>query len=596
MKSITKKNEPATVKGKLMPTESPRSISDFVTVNDTDTPGNVGLCFSGGGSVAMMSALGQLRALHEMGVLGKARAISTVSGGSWALVPFTYLPDHIKDETFLGTYVDDPHTLRLEDTDKPTSLDHVKPGYMGYAVTQEGIKWNNMAAEALKLAVNPLVPSDRIWNYLIAEHILKPFGLSDANPISGIEDGWFAHTAADAEAIKKENEGLPDTVYNYQQGEGRINRPYHLCNTSMFVDPEEQPATEDTNMLASVQCTAIGTGIFADGIGYPYLSEGDARKEVGGGLVSSYAFNSQVSALNGNDVTVKLQKKDAFSLADITANSSAFYATAIQQLGKHMDPQYNYWPVKNASTANPGSVTKFADGGAIEDNGLLNMLAYEDIKKVVVFTNALTPIWKDASNKDDTMNLVIDPWWATYFGYTPYQKLNKKGVTKSGLPVGYHKYADLDSQGFDYTGKGFRYYRHNQIFDSSLFPGFLATLEKNSDNYNGPSVYHNAAIEVSDNSYFGINGRTLELLLVHYGPYKPFTAALREDVRLKMDIGVSLRKDILRKASPATPADDLFPNLILLQTHMEPFLCNLFSHFTSHVAMTQKDTIQAMFN
>lgn len=583
-----------TIKGKLMPTTATRKISDFV--DPGDTPGNVGLCFSGGGSVAMISALGQLRALHEMGVLGKARAISTVSGGSWALVPFTYLPDDISDETFLGQYVDNPKDLTLDNSDEPTSLNYVEPGYMGYAVAQDGIKWNAMALEALKLVANPLVPADRIWAYLIAEHILKPFGLSDANPLTGIQNGWFAHTEADAKAIKAENPGLPETVHTYQQGEGRINRPYHLCNTSMFIDHMRDPATKDTNMLASVQCTAKGTGIFATGLGVPYESEGSGRQQVGGGLVSSHAFNGQLNKVDGNDVEVKMRKNAAFSLADITANSSAFFATAIQDLGKYMDPEYNYWPVADATPDNPGSVTKFADGGAIEDNGLLNMLAYDDIDKVVVFTNALTPIWKDDQNPDTKMNLVVDPWWATYFGYTPYQKLNKKGKTASGLPVGYHKYEDLAKDpDFSFDGKGLRYYRPNQIFDSDLFPEFLATLEANSNNYTGPSYYHNAAMKVNYNAYFGVNSRTVELLLVHYGPYKPFTEALQKDVKLKMEVGVKINQAIHRATSPATPADGLFPNLILLQTHMEPFLANLFAHFTAHVAMTQADTIKAMF-
>jgi hypothetical protein len=49
------------------------------------SPPRFGVCFSGGGNRSAAFAIGVLRALHEVGLLGKVDVISAVSGGSYAL-------------------------------------------------------------------------------------------------------------------------------------------------------------------------------------------------------------------------------------------------------------------------------------------------------------------------------------------------------------------------------------------------------------------------------------------------------------------------------------------------------------------------------
>jgi hypothetical protein len=69
----------------------------------------VGVCFSGGGSRALTCALGQLSALNGLPsptapgrtLLDDVRYISSVSGGSWAAVTYTFLPPTISDTDFL---------------------------------------------------------------------------------------------------------------------------------------------------------------------------------------------------------------------------------------------------------------------------------------------------------------------------------------------------------------------------------------------------------------------------------------------------------------------------------------------------------------
>src|SRR5579862_409243 len=67
----------------------------------------VGICLSGGGSRALSCALGQLSALNVIVDPKTGRPImqevylSSVSGGSWASVLYTFLPTSISDSQFL---------------------------------------------------------------------------------------------------------------------------------------------------------------------------------------------------------------------------------------------------------------------------------------------------------------------------------------------------------------------------------------------------------------------------------------------------------------------------------------------------------------
>ena len=71
----------------------------------------VGVCLSGGGSRAASASMGELRGLRSLGLLDQVSALSTVSGGSWAGVTFTYLPSDISDDEFLGGVVPNPGDL-----------------------------------------------------------------------------------------------------------------------------------------------------------------------------------------------------------------------------------------------------------------------------------------------------------------------------------------------------------------------------------------------------------------------------------------------------------------------------------------------------
>ena len=112
------------------PTTGPLSVKQFYAV-PPPTPGNVGVCLSGGGSRALTAGMGRLRALNKItangqSLLAQAKALSTVSGGSWLGVPFIYLPPGSpSDAAYLGPWIEDQSTLT------PAILAQLPAGYAG---------------------------------------------------------------------------------------------------------------------------------------------------------------------------------------------------------------------------------------------------------------------------------------------------------------------------------------------------------------------------------------------------------------------------------------------------------------------------------
>ena len=83
----------------------PELTDDELAVPGLRDRPSFGVAFSGGGTRSAAASLGQLRALHELGWLRRARHVTSNSGGSWAIMPYIYLPLAIDQEQFLGDYI-----------------------------------------------------------------------------------------------------------------------------------------------------------------------------------------------------------------------------------------------------------------------------------------------------------------------------------------------------------------------------------------------------------------------------------------------------------------------------------------------------------
>ncbi|MDD1635732.1 MAG: hypothetical protein LUQ06_05420, partial [Methylococcaceae bacterium] len=196
------------------------------------------------------------------------------------------------------------------------------------------------------------------------------------------------------------------------------------------------------NMTAPIQ---IPTQVSAVAAGI-YGANPCTIDNVGGGCVESFAFTSDLLLLSGAaEITGEFRRR--YTLADITAGSSAFYASTLIELMRKMMakmmeqnnlqlhshflnfvkneaglilshiqpilsdihsklsamneelkfltkedfvPQYNYWPVSRVSQgASANQNTDFTDGGNLENTGVAGLLAQVQgtVSNIIAFVN-----------------------------------------------------------------------------------------------------------------------------------------------------------------------------------------------------------------
>lgn len=316
-------------KGQLTETSGGLSVGQFVSL--PNTPGNVGICLSGGGSRALSAGMGQLRALSYLqlngqSLLSQTRAISTVSGGSWLGVTFEFLPASTSDGEYLNEYVPDPG--RLVPTTEPghteaETLDELPEGNIGNSVDSDLFSVPALAVEAFLLHKLLHTPLDFLWQALIGAHILEPYGLYNPgrNALPTSLFSWDQGTLQSQVTGPNPQLGNEPAhlIAGVASGQGRARRPFFICNTAMFLSEPKakfQP-------LAPVQATAFMTGI----VGSPDGTDANGRKPGGGG-VTSFAFSSNPTAVQGTGVTVDQQRQ--LSLADIVGSSSAAFADTLR--------------------------------------------------------------------------------------------------------------------------------------------------------------------------------------------------------------------------------------------------------------------------
>jgi hypothetical protein len=314
---------------KLRPTP-PLAVHQFVSRDDT--PGNVAVCLSGGGSRALTAGLGQLRALSYLQLNGKSllsqtKALSTVSGGSWVGVTFEYLAGTTTDAEFLNDYVADPGTLVPTRTgDVPTAeiLDELPNGNLGNSINTDLFSIPALALEAFLLYKFLKVPENFLWQALIGLHILGPYSLDNLDHRNGLQPtslfSWDAETlAAEVTATNPGLAGETAHLIASSIDASRTTRPFLLCNTSLFLN---EPSTK-VRFLAPVQATAFFTGI----VGAPTGTDANGRTPGGGG-VTSFAFDSAPTAVAAPQVTVSQTRQ--WAVVDIVGASSAAYAETLQ--------------------------------------------------------------------------------------------------------------------------------------------------------------------------------------------------------------------------------------------------------------------------
>jgi len=551
-------------KAQLVPIP-PLSVDQFVSL--PDTPGNVGVCLSGGGSRALSAGMGQLRALSYLQLNGKSllsqtKALSTVSGGSWLGVTFEYLTAGTSDDDYLNQYVPDPGKLvptRTGGATTPEILDELPPGNIGNSIDHDLFSVPALAIEAFILYKFFKTPPNFLWQALMGLHILGPYGLDNLDAHQGMQPtslfSWDPQTlAAEVTGPNPSLGGETAHLIASTTDPSRTRRPFLVCNTAMFLN---EPKTK-VRFLAPVQATGFSTGI----VGAPKGTDANGRAPGGGG-VTSFAFNSNPTGVDGAAVTVSQTRQ--LALADIVGASSAAFAETLQdQLAEWQQdphsffevldeladdvidwlvkrlpdagtieldlardftklatdiasfglvsevksdlanlqdliPEYQYWPVAGAQAWPATQPTRFADAGSLENLGVASLLAFTDIDNVISFINSSTPLGTDSKGV-----IIVDSALPPLFGYQPYQS-----------SAGYVLYPDpsINPQ----PPVSFPLWAHSQIFPSEKFQELLDALwQASGSGTNAHPAQVKQTLEVLPNAWFGVRGgKTVGVLWVY---------------------------------------------------------------------------------
>jgi hypothetical protein len=614
------------------PTTESLSVKQFFTMPPA-TPGNVGVSLSGGGSRALTASMGQLRALNKLtangrSLLAQVKALSTVSGGSWLGVPFIYLPPGSpSDSAYLGPWIEDQSTLT------PAMLAQLPAGNAGVPISSPLFAPKLLAIQALLLHAVLRVPPDMLWQTIIGLNILADYGLYAPTIHLTPTDTFSFDEAARASQVSNPNLNSrladePIDLYADARDPTRTHRPFLVCNSAMFL---KEPNTS-LELLAPVQITPFITGIF----GKPVGEDANGRKPGGGGI-NTFGFNS--AYVNASSHIATAAQTRQWSLTDAVGTSSAFFAEVLQNLfqgwrrnpadlaalvARNADaiqhwirtklpieargpaaellrlnaspmlaqpllqatlsdlqkiiPSYQYWPVLDPEPSTQPVPSRFADGGNLENTGIVALLAYSDIDNIIAFINPMTVMEPGAYGVADSnggfipgTELIVDASIPPLFGYQPY------GAGGFGENKGYVPYGQGLSDKYAVFG-------NNQVFDSAAFPTLLQGLwtASGAGNYAHPAIFLQR-LAVRPNTWFGVTSAR-EINVVWF--YLNFVAEWE---------AVFANNQPVRAIIELERSTNSFPNYSTLDTNLSATQINLLANLTAW-SVNEADRANGVFS
>lgn len=550
--------------------ETGRRSDDFLR---RGAAGGVGVALSGGGSRAAVAALGQLRGLHELGLLGEVRAISGVSGGTWVSAAWTFLPDDRDDVGFFGPVVA-PEELVLhacDGEDPARSIAEVAEGSFARAICDGGFAPPGLLASGQRAMARGVELRDR-WAHVVGERLFGPLGLYHVDE-RGHSTAFFAADEAAAAEVRRLNPALASMrALTVHARPGDCPRPFAIFNTA-FV------AIDHAGMSASVPVQA--TPYFVGTVSRPPAV--DRRGEaIGGGAVLPFSYGGRlIGAGVGSPRPVEVALDRIYGLHDIVGSSSAFYADKAVA-GWPTQPLVPEYPRYRPGSAPPaGGRDFFLDGGALENTGVAALLAWADIDRLIVFVNAPTPL-EIAGDGLAIVERQVPP----LFGYRPFV---------AGL--GYRPYAGIEAPTIasgteltrellgalpepeDPVAEGFR---NNAVFAPTAFPALLEGLLGRAAAGGrvpgiGPSAFLQRRVPVIDNAWHGVaGGRAVDVLWVLLSPASRWIDRLRPEV--------------------ARARASAWPNYPTAWTHLPPKAVNLLAHYTTWVVGELQAELEALFD
>lgn len=429
----------------------------------------------------------------------KFEELVTVSGSSWASSIYMYANQ--SDEELLGA------TTVLEEL----TLDFLnqKASLIGWTATRSTVK---IGLEML----DRKSPPGQIWQHIVGATFLEPFGLN-------APDAMLAASPNDVARIVANNPKLEHATFYTP----RADRPSSYVIFGALWTPVGHTGSGYTAVGLQMSPGQIGSPFYPNGTTVTYpplvpLLESNRTVLLGGGFVEAFAFGgaapSDPTAQSGGDAVSVGAPPIPFTLADAVGVSSNEPAVdlAKSMLTSILNPTANYWPVTSEQfpSPEPGNIFQLADGGDVENAGLIPLLQ-RDVESAV---------W--VANSDQILNSSY-PWQA-FCGDTATRTWPAFDPVAAGL-------AD---QLMDKFGYATDFYYYNQVFEQSeLLP--IACEIWESEKKGKPAFLTFTSI-VLRNDWWGLKGgNKVEVFLMYLLNVADFNARLPDETKADINLGVN---------------------------------------------------------
>jgi len=394
-----------------------------------DPEQDIGLAFS--------AAIGQLRALKHDGLLKRVKYVSTVSGGTWGVLPWVYLSsEHANtsrtskvrgqrlsqedlDNLYLGTYLK-PEQLTLAHLEAMP-----RPG--------SGL-WSNCNT---RFGIRPILKGDENYSTQVAHSFLHPIGLNDDRR----HVAWSESYVNKHLLNKPGNERLKVSDFYFPAP----GRPFLIANgalarrqstnlgvklMTMFLKSNYRRLSEGYWPL---EMTPLYTGLAAVSERNPAPFQ--MERELGGGFLETTGFNFRFHKWDSTDPSRAIVKsrqslfprqQSAFSLADMMGASGSAPAAMLSEFTDifGFQPEFYIWSQRDLEKTPPNGMfdVPVVDGGACDNSGGIQLIAH-GVKKIIVFANSASLFRYDSSKppslsethdteKMDSISTVV----TSYFG------------------------------------------------------------------------------------------------------------------------------------------------------------------------------------
>ena len=356
--------------------------------------GQVGVCFSGGGTRSASCTHGQLRALDDLGLIDRIGYISCVSGGSWASLPYTYLSEHWEDSQFLGPVLE-PDELSMD------ALEEVNERNFLHTVTNAGIV-DDMIQHWASLA------GDETYSRAVGDVFLKKFRLHSLKM-------FFAYSNNHLQDILQRNPNMRESDFYTT----RPGRPFLIATGALL-----RPGPGDILFEMTPWYSGIHT---------LYSKAGSKNRDIGGGYIESFAMDSDSpDKITGDRATVRIGKKrHRFTLTDVVGTSGAAPSEVLNNLGLDFVglPEFKHWPL-SGNKKTKAKEYEIGDGGNLENLGIFPLLK-RGVKRLVVFVNTKKPM---STNKPSQINAAVkalfEPGYNQVFPESDLQVLRNALLSK----------------------------------------------------------------------------------------------------------------------------------------------------------------------